>query len=119
MFIIMLIRQELEYELLLDNSVLGNIPTSVLDTNFQRTADVIISDIYLENASFLRMDNITLGYTFNNLSKTLKSVRIWTGMTNVFVLTEYSGLDPEVFNGIDNRIYPRPQNILVGANIKF
>ncbi len=108
-----------QYELLLDNSVLGNIPTSVLDTNFQRTADVIISDIYLENASFLRMDNITLGYTFNNLSKTLKSVRIWTGMTNVFVLTEYSGLDPEVFNGIDNRIYPRPQNILVGANIKF
>jgi iron complex outermembrane receptor protein len=108
-----------QYELLLDNSVLGNIPTSVLETNFQRTADVIISDIYLENASFLRMDNITLGYTFQNPAKGFKSVRLWTGMQNVFVLTEYSGLDPEVFNGIDNTIYPRPRTILFGANIKF
>ncbi len=108
-----------QYELLLDNSVLGNIPTSVLDTNFQRTADVIISDIYVENASFLKMDNITLGYTFSNLTNALKSIRIWGGIQNVFTITEYSGLDPEVFNGIDNIIYPRPQNILVVANFKF
>ncbi|MBO6605734.1 TonB-dependent receptor [Psychroserpens sp.] len=108
-----------QYELLQDNAVLGNIPTAVLDTNFQRTADVIISDIYVENASFLRMDNITLGYTFNDLSNVIKSVRLWAGMQNVFVITEYSGLDPEVFRGIDNTIYPRPRNILLGANIKF
>jgi len=108
-----------QYELLLDNSVLGNIPTAVFDTNFQRTADVILSDIYVENASFLRMDNITLGYTFQTPFKGFKSVRLWTGMQNVFVLTEYSGLDPEVFNGIDNTIYPRPRTILFGANIKF
>jgi len=114
-----------QYELLQDNAVLGNIPTSVLNTNFQRTADVIISDIYLENASFLRMDNITLGYTFKNISNYLKSVRIWGGIQNVFVLTEYSGLDPEITPrpgqspGLDNVIYPRPRNILVGANIKF
>ncbi|WP_353779705.1 SusC/RagA family TonB-linked outer membrane protein [Winogradskyella sp. 3972H.M.0a.05] len=108
-----------QYELLLDNSVLGNIPTSVLQTNFQRTADNIISDAYVENASFLRMDNITLGYTFRNISDVLKSVRLWGGVQNVFVITEYSGLDPEVFNGIDNTIYPRSRNILVGANIKF
>ncbi len=114
-----------QYELLQDNAVLGNIPTSVLDTNFQRTADVIISDIYLENASFLRMDNITLGYTFKNLSNVLKSVRVWGGIQNVFVLTDYSGIDPEITPrpgqspGLDNVIYPRPRNILVGANIKF
>ena len=108
-----------QYELLLDNSVLGNIPTSVLETNFQRTSDNIISDTYVENASFLKMDNITLGYTFNNLSNVIKSVRVWGGVQNVFVITEYSGLDPEVFNGIDNLIYPRPRNFLVGANIKF
>nr|WP_321227051.1 SusC/RagA family TonB-linked outer membrane protein [uncultured Psychroserpens sp.] len=108
-----------QYDLLQDNSVLGNIPTSVLDTNFQTTADVINSDIYLENASFLKMDNITLGYTFKKLSNVIKSVRVWGGIQNVFTLTEYSGLDPEVFNGIDNTIYPRPRNILVGANIKF
>lgn len=117
-----------QYELLLDNAVLGNIPTSVLNTNFQRTADVIISDIFVENASFLRMDNITLGYTFNDISKMLKSVRIWGGVQNVFVLTNYSGIDPEVTDndsdltltlGIDNVVYPRPRTVLVGANIKF
>ncbi|MGS2725348.1 SusC/RagA family TonB-linked outer membrane protein [Psychroserpens sp. BH13MA-6] len=108
-----------QYELLLDNSVLANIPTSVMDTNFQRTSDVIISDVYVENASFLKMDNITLGYTFKDLSRYVKSVRLWAGVQNVFILTEYSGLDPEVFGGIDNTIYPRPRNILIGANIKF
>lgn len=107
-----------QYELLLDNAVLGNIPTSVLDTGFQRTADVIISDIYVENASFLRMDNITLGYTFSDISKVLKSVRVWGGVQNVFVITNYSGLDPEL-SGIDNEVYPRPRTVLMGANIKF
>lgn len=108
-----------QYELLLDNSVLGNIPTSVFDTDFQRTSDVIISDLYVENASFLRMDNITLGYTLQKPFKGFKSVRFWTGMQNVFVITNYSGLDPEVFSGIDNTIYPRPRTLLFGANIKF
>ena len=108
-----------QYELLQDNAVLGNIPSSVTDNNFQRTSDVIISDVYIENASFLKMDNITLGYTFKKLSNVIKSVRLWGGIQNVFTITEYSGLDPEVFNGIDNTIYPRPRNILVGANIKF
>jgi iron complex outermembrane receptor protein len=110
-----------QYALLQDNSVLGNIPTSVSSTGFQNTSDVIISDIYLENASFLKMDNITLGYTFDkpfsDFSKS--SVRVWTGIQNVFTWTNYSGLDPEVFNGIDNLIYPRARTILFGANIKF
>lgn len=110
-----------QYDLLLDNAVLGNIPTSVLNTNFNTTADVIASDIYLENASFLRMDNITLGYTFDRPIKKFasNSIRLWAGMQNVFTLTKYSGLDPEVFDGIDNTIYPRPRTFLLGANIKF
>ena len=110
-----------QYDLLQDNAVLGNIPTSVLETNFNSTSDVILSDIYLENASFLRMDNITLGYTFDRPIKKFasNSIRLWAGMQNVFILSDYSGLDPEVFNGIDNNIYPRPRTILVGANIKF
>ncbi|WP_088354073.1 SusC/RagA family TonB-linked outer membrane protein [Polaribacter haliotis] len=110
-----------QYDLLQDNAVLANIPTSVLETNFQRTSDVILSDIYLENASFLRMDNITLGYTFDKPIKKFasNSIRLWAGMQNVFTVTNYSGLDPEVFNGIDNTIYPRPRTFLVGANIKF
>ncbi|RNC87698.1 MAG: SusC/RagA family TonB-linked outer membrane protein [Winogradskyella sp.] len=109
-----------QLELLQDNAVLGNIPSSVFDTNFQRTSDVIISDLYIENASFLRMDNITLGYTFSDLSKFVKSIRIWGGVQNVFVITDYSGLDPEVGeSGIDNTIFPRSRNFLVGANFKF
>jgi iron complex outermembrane receptor protein len=117
-----------QYEKLLDNAVLGNLPTSILETNFQRTSDVITSDIYIKDASFLRMDNITLGYTFNAISNSLKSIRIWGGLQNVFTLTNYSGLDPEVTDndseaslsiGIDNVVYPRPRTILVGANFKF
>ncbi|WP_136480294.1 SusC/RagA family TonB-linked outer membrane protein [Cognatitamlana onchidii] len=117
-----------QYELLQDNAVLGNIPKSVLETQFQRTADVIISDIYVENASFLRMDNITLGYTFSDISKGINSIRIWGGVQNVFTVTNYSGLDPEVTDndsdltltqGIDNVVYPRPRTVLVGANFKF
>jgi iron complex outermembrane receptor protein len=110
-----------QFDLLLDNAVLGNIPTSVLNTNFKTTADVIASDIYLENGSFLRMDNITLGYTFDRPIKKFasNSIRLWAGMQNVFTLTNYSGLDPEVFDGIDNTTYPRPRTFLLGANIKF
>jgi len=111
-----------QYALLQDNAVLGNLPTSVLNTNFVNTSDVILSDIYLENGSFLRMDNITLGYTFDRPLKKFasNSVRIWAGMQNVFLLTNYSGLDPELAgNGIDNTNFPRPRTFLVGANIKF
>ena len=111
-----------QYALIQDNAVLGNLPTSVLNTNFQNTSDVIISDIFLENGSFLRMDNITLGYTFDRPIKKFasNSIRIWAGMQNVFLLTNYSGLDPELAgNGIDNTNYPIPRTFLVGANIKF
>ena len=111
-----------QYSLIQDNAVLGNLPTSVLNTNFQNTSDVITSDIYLENGSFLRMDNITLGYTFDKPIKKFasNSIRIWAGMQNVFLLTNYSGLDPELaVNGIDNTNYPNPRTFLLGANIKF
>lgn len=111
-----------QYAFLQDNAVLGNIPTSVLNTNFVNTSDVITSDIYIENASFLRMDNITLGYTFDRPIKkfSTNSIRVWAGMQNVFTLTNYSGLDPEVANnGIDNLIYPRARTILLGLNVKF
>ncbi len=110
-----------QLSLLQDNAVLGNIPTAVLDTNFKVTSDVILSDMYIENASFLKMDNITLGYTINNPIKAFgtNSIRFWGGVQNVFTITNYSGLDPEVFNGIDNLIFPRSRTFLVGANIKF
>jgi TonB-dependent starch-binding outer membrane protein SusC len=110
-----------QYDLLQNNTALGNIPTSVLETNFNTVSDVVLSDIYVENGSFLRMDNITLGYTFPKLfGNDTASLRLFTGVQNAFVITEYSGLDPEITNdGIDNTIYPRQRQFLFGANLKF
>jgi len=99
---------------------LNNVPTSVLDTNFNTTSSVVLSDYYVENGSFLRMDNITLGYTFPKWLEGKASVRLYTGCQNAFLITKYSGLDPEVGNnGFDNTIYPRQRQYLFGANIKF
>jgi len=108
-----------QYSLLQANTALGNLPTSVLDSDFVETSNVLISDYFMENASFLKMDNLTIGYTFDEMKLNLSSVRFWTGLQNVFTLTKYSGLDPEIFGGIDNTIYPRPRTFLLGANIKF
>ena len=108
-----------QYNLLQATTALGNVPTSVLESNFNETANVLISDYYIENASFLKMDNINLGYNFNNFGGKIGNIRLWTGIQNAFIITNYSGLDPEIFGGIDNTIYPRPRTFLIGANIKF
>ncbi|HKO64076.1 MAG TPA: TonB-dependent receptor [Candidatus Nitrosocosmicus sp.] len=109
-----------QYNLLKNSSVVSNLPTSVLDTNFNSNEVVLLSDYYIENASFLKMDNVTLGYTFQNTFNTHSSIRLSAGVQNVFTITNYSGLDPEVFeNGIDNSITPRPRTFLLGANMKF
>ena len=109
-----------QYDLLALGNTVGNIPTSVLDTNFNTTSNVVLSDIFVENASFLRMDNITLGYTFPKWLEGKASLRLFAGMQNVFVISDYSGLDPEVANnGVDNTIYPRQRSVLCGVNVKF
>ena len=102
-------------------AVLSNVPKAILDTNFIEAGSLETqSDIYVEDASFLRMDNITLGYTFPKWLEGKASVRLSAGIQNAFVLTNYGGLDPEITNnGIDNTIYPRPRTLLFGANIKF
>lgn len=109
-----------QYNLLRNSSVVSNLPTSVLETNFKSTEDVLLSDYYVENASFLKMDNVSLGYTFEDIFNSRSSIRLSASVQNVFTITNYSGLDPEVFaNGIDNSITPRPRTFLVGANVKF
>jgi len=114
-----------QFNRIIDNASLTNLPSSVFNTNFQsRANNVILSDIYVEDASFLRMDNITLGYTFSDISKYLKSVRLWVGVQNAFIITDYSGVDPEVSitgdnPGRDNTIFPRTRNILTGAQFRF
>lgn len=98
----------------------NNLPVQVLETGFARTPDVILSDHFIEDASFLRMDNITLGYTLRNFSRESTSLRFWMGLQNAFVITNYSGVDPELGTfGIDNTIYPRGRTYLLGVNYNF
>ena len=107
------------YARLKPGAVVGNIPVAVLDTNFTNALNTLSSDLYIENASFLRMDNITLGYTFPKWLEGKASLRLFSGVQNAFVITKYSGLDPEITGGIDKTIYPRQRTLLFGANVKF
>ena len=88
------------------------------NSNFQRHNDQSwLSDYYVENASFFKLDNITLGYTFPHTDKMY--IRLYGTVQNVLTITKYSGLDPEVYGGIDNNFYPRPQTYLLGLNVNF
>lgn len=85
--------------------------------------DNVLSDYFVQNGSFFKCDNITVGYSFSNLGKTDKykgvSGRVYATVNNVFTITKYSGVDPEVVGGIDNNIYPRPLSGLLGVNFNF
>lgn len=97
------------------NNYLSNVSSSVLSTNFQ--TNQYFSDYYLENASFLRMENLTVGY--NVYQSKLATARLTAAAQNLFVLTKYSGLDPEIPGGIDNNFYPRPRTLTLGLNVSF
>lgn len=106
----------------------SNRPTAALDLGFSGVGNYYMSDYFVQNASFLRCDNITLGYSFQNLFKTngYNGVggRIYATVQNPFVITGYDGLDPEVQGsadtpGIDNNIYPRPVTFLIGLSLQF
>lgn len=111
-------------ELFSKSKYLVNRPTDVLADNWQTTETKSIqTDYWVRNASFLKMDNVTLGYSFSNLMKqgTWNGIsgRVYGTVNNVFCLTKYKGLDPEVFNGIDNNLYPRPISFILGLNLNF
>ena len=93
----------------------NNIHTSVLETRFNDRQ--LLSSHYVENASFVRLDNITLSYNITALD--FAKIRMYGTAQNVFVITGYSGLDPEVVDGIDNNLYPRTLNLIGGLNITF
>lgn len=95
----------------------NNLPVAVDETQF--TAPQYFSDHYVENASFFRMDNMSAGYNFNQLFTEKLKARISFTVQNAFVITNYSGLDPEVDGGIDNNIYPRPRTFLIGINLTY
>lgn len=106
---------------------LQNRPYNVIEKNWQ-TWDYVLSDYFVQNASFLRCDNITLGYSFKNLFKSGSydgiSGRIFASATNVFTITNYKGIDPEVdmddsHKGVDNNMYPRPLTFQLGLTLNF
>lgn len=96
---------------------LSNKPSSALYTDFRSKQS--LSDYYVQNASFLKIDNITLGYTVDKFLMRSASARFYATVQNPIVITKYDGLDPEVFNGIDYNLYPRPTTFLIGVNMNF
>ncbi len=105
---------------ILDAYTIHNGSVNYLDTRFAGKTDIQgFSDYYLENASFLRMDNLSVGYNLGVLPHTKSTLRLSANVQNVFVVTKYKGLDPEVNGGIDNNLYPRPRIISIGANLDF
>lgn len=95
---------------------LNNLSRSYLDTGFQSRQ--YLSDYYVENASFLKMDNLTLSYDLGKLWG-LSHVNVSAMVQNVFCITKYSGADPEVPNGMDTSFYPRPRTYSVSLGIQF
>jgi iron complex outermembrane receptor protein len=108
-----------QYNRLSTGADITNLPTTVTNTGFATTSNVVLSDIYVENGSFLRMDNISLGYTFPKWFNEKASLKLSLGCQNVFIITKYSGLDPEINNGVDGAIYPRQRTFLFSTNLKF
>lgn len=82
-------------------------------------ADNFLSDYWLENASFVRCDNITLGYTWSDLIDGNLRLRLYGAVQNPFVITRYRGIDPEIPSGIDNDVYPRPVSFTLGVIATF
>jgi TonB-dependent starch-binding outer membrane protein SusC len=105
---------------ILDAYTIHNGSVNYLETQFTGKTDIQgFSDYYLENASFLKMDNFSIGYNLGAIGHTKTSLRLSANAQNVFVITKYKGLDPEVGGGIDNNLYPRPRIISIGANLDF
>jgi iron complex outermembrane receptor protein len=98
---------------------IGNAGANYLSTGFVNNQ--YLSDYYIENASFMRLDNINLGYNAGRVFNKKAALRLSASVQNVFVITKYSGLDPENSSqsGVDNTIYPRPRIFSLVCNLDF
>ncbi len=103
----------------------NNILNSAAGDNIVDTKNSFYSDRYIESGNFVRLDNATLAYNFKNTIKYIKNIRVYTSVNNLFTITNYSGIDPEINQGgvapgIDyNNFYPKTRTILVGLNVSF
>ncbi len=102
---------------------INNLSTYVLKTNWTQSMSEFqqVSDMFLENASFFRLDDINVGYTFDKIKNWKGKIRVGASVQNVFTITNYSGLDPEltVADGVDNNLIPRPRLYTLRLNINF
>ncbi|MEI6946947.1 TonB-dependent receptor [Paraflavisolibacter sp. H34] len=98
---------------------LYNASVNYYETGFEGTSvNQYLSDYYVQNASFLRMDNLFVGYNLGRIYRNV-NLRLNGTVQNVFVITKYKGLDPEIGNGIDRKFYPRPRTYVLGVNLDF
>ena len=93
-----------------------NFTRALAETNFVKRQ--FTSDYFVENASFLKLDNVSAGYRFDNLFGAV-GARVSATVQNALIFTKYSGLDPEVSGGIDNNFYPRPRTFMLGIGLTF
>ena len=98
---------------------LSNLMSGTYIFTGEKTVTAMKSDYFVQNASFVRCDNITVGYTWPHLCNDNLRLRVYGAVQNPFVITKYKGLDPEVFSGIDNSPYPNPITCTVGAVLTF
>jgi TonB-linked SusC/RagA family outer membrane protein len=99
---------------------LANGSSTVLQSGLIGSGDKdVLSDYWIQNASFFRLDNIHVGYNFGKVFKRGGDLRVSANVQNVFIITNYTGVDPEVTNGIDNNFYPRPRTYVLGLNLSL
>ena len=107
------------------DSKIQNIPRFTLNESFKDINAYLISDRFLESGSYLRMDNVTLGYTWKPHTESVKSLRFYVSGNNLFVITQYRGTDPEInigglTPGIDNQnFYPKTRTYIIGVSASF
>ena len=97
--------------------VSSNISHTTLNNGFAQAH--YFSDMYLEKGNFFKFDNITLGYTINKLWKDRSALRVAVSAQNIATITRYSGVDPEIYNGLDNNTYQRPRIYTLSLNLNF
>jgi iron complex outermembrane receptor protein len=103
----------------LGSAVLYNGSSNFFETEFNGGNQQLLSDYYIQNGSFIKLDNVSVSYDLGNLVKGIDNVRLGAVVQNVMRITKYKGIDPEISSGIDNNIYPRPRTYSVTLNIQL
>lgn len=102
------------------NNTLTNSVSNLLETNFVNEGNNrYLSDYYIQDGSFVKLDNVTLGYDFGRLGRSKATLKMIGSVQNVLIISDYDGIDPEIANGINYTLYPRPRTYMLGFNVNF